>query len=45
MDLDTIGFFLYMEEQENKKVEFRSGELISTSSELDPQQDEDQNKK
>ena len=40
MDIETIGYFLYMEEQEKKEeVKNRSGDIFSTSWEQEPQQE------
>ena len=33
LDMETIGYFLYMEEQEKQAIENRSTELFSTTSE------------
>ena len=40
MDMETIGYFLYMEEQEKQALKNRSGEQNPTTSEPEPQQSE-----
>lgn len=45
MDIDTIGYFLFMEEQEKQALKNRSGEQNPTTREPEPQQTEKTEKK
>lgn len=45
MDIDTIGYYLYMEQQENQSLKNRSGEQNPTTREPEPQQTEKTEKK
>lgn len=40
MDIDTIGYFLFMEEQEKQALKNRSGEQNPTTREPEPPQSE-----